>query len=568
MLFAVLPLSAWAAAQDSYGTWVAYNGSLKVSVGPAGVTGTCDPGAHLACSVTGGSVTSTGFNFTVINTIDPGLSNTMVVSLTVQGDLASGQETTTWSTGYSYTDPFNMTRIGWPLACTLSANPASIAPGGSSTLTASCSPAATTYTWSGTCAGTSGATCLVSPSGTTTYSVTGSNATGSGTAQATVTPFNVQVTVVDNTVKAVVGYNSADTNRIGNVFVFGRLPADSALFGSANKSAPADGNTERAGTLVPAVLTASGWQQVLGSGSLAPVYSGALNSSTSSFALYVSGLFDQSRDAGVMCLSYTTSGNASFTDQGLPVVVGTDPSVTCPSVTLANNPQTGVWWNTDEGGRGFVIEARGASLFFGAFLYDPSGRSTWYAAGGGMIGNSFNAILTAYANGQTLTGPYVAPVVIGSPGNISITFTDTSHGTLTWPGGTIPIRRFDVVTGGAAMTPPAGTPETGIWWNPAESGRGFALEIQDGTMFLGGYMYDASGSPIWYLSGQAPMTDAMTYIGTWSQLGNGQTITGTYRPPTTVNSNVGSVTIRFSDTQNGTLTLPDGRTISITRFRF
>ena len=159
-------------------------------------------------------------------------------------------------------------------------------------------------------------------------------------------------------------------------------------------------------------------------------------------------------------------------------------------------------------------------------------------------------------------------MVTGSAGNISIIFTDSSHGTLTWPGGTIPIQRFDVVTGGAAMTPAAGTPETGIWWNPAESGRGFALEIQAGTMFLGGYMYDASGNPVWYLSGQALMTDAMTYIGTWDQYGNGQTMTGTYTPATLVNTNVGTVRIDFSDTENATLTLPDGGTINITRFRF
>ena len=239
-----------------------------------------------------------------------------------------------------------------------------------------------------------------------------------------------------------------------------------------------------------------------------------------------------------------------------------------PGATLAASPQAGVWWNPAEGGRGFVIEKRGNTLFLGAFLYDSSGRSTWHAASGAMNGNTFSAALSTYANGQTLTGPYVAPVVTGSAGNISIIFTDSSHGTLTWPGGTIPIQRFDVVTGGAAMTPPAGTPETGIWWNEAEDGRGFALEIQAGTMFLGGYMFDASGNPIWYLSGPTLMTDAMTYVGVWEQLGNGQTMTGTYTPATLVNANVGTVRIQFSDTENATLTLPDGGTINITRFRF
>ena len=56
-----------------------------------------------------------------------------------------------------------------PPTCTLTASPASIAPGGISTLTARCNPAATSYAWSGTCVGDTGATCTVTPSVTTTY---------------------------------------------------------------------------------------------------------------------------------------------------------------------------------------------------------------------------------------------------------------------------------------------------------------------------------------------------------------------------------------------------------------
>ena len=48
----------------------------------------------------------------------------------------------------------------------------------------------------------------------------------------------------------------------------------------------------------------------------------------------------------------------------------------------------------------------------------------------------------------------------------------------------------------------------------------------------------------------------------------GQTMTGIYKPATLVNTNVSTVRIQFSDTQNATLTLPDGRQIPITRFRF
>jgi len=79
------------------------------------------------------------------------------------------------------------------LACTLAATPSSISAGSTSTLTASCSPGVITevfsYAWSGgTCAGTSAATCVVTPSASTTYTVAGINSAGTGaSARATVT---------------------------------------------------------------------------------------------------------------------------------------------------------------------------------------------------------------------------------------------------------------------------------------------------------------------------------------------------------------------------------------------
>ena len=67
--------------------------------------------------------------------------------------------------------------------CTLSVNPAMISAGASSTLTANCSPAAASFEWSGgNCTGTTGSTCTVTPSVTTTYSVFGSGAGGSSKA--------------------------------------------------------------------------------------------------------------------------------------------------------------------------------------------------------------------------------------------------------------------------------------------------------------------------------------------------------------------------------------------------
>ena len=94
-----------------------------------------------------------------------------------------------------------------------------------------------------------------------------------------------------------------------------------------------------------------------------------------------------------------------------------------PAVT----PQSGYWWNPAEGGRGFTIELNSASgkVFFAAFLYATSGSPAWYAAGPvAMSGAIFSAPMTAYSNGQTLTGAYQQAMQGASPGNLSITFSD------------------------------------------------------------------------------------------------------------------------------------------------
>jgi hypothetical protein len=88
--------------------------------------------------------------------------------------------------------------------CTLAANPASITAGGSSTLTATCNPPATGYIWTGgTCAGTTGATCTVKPTATTTYSVQGSNTSGSN--QAATATITVAASTTSYTVPGTLG---------------------------------------------------------------------------------------------------------------------------------------------------------------------------------------------------------------------------------------------------------------------------------------------------------------------------------------------------------------------------
>jgi len=234
----------------------------------------------------------------------------------------------------------------------------------------------------------------------------------------------------------------------------------------------------------------------------------------------------------------------------------------------ALEPQSGWWWNPAEPGRGYFIEVKNGSAFAASYLYDGNGQPVWYVTGPSVYnGNGFVGTLGAYNGGQTLTGAYKTPAGPVPSGNVSFTFADATHGTITWPGGSIPIVRYEIAENSLSAPAPAFRPETGWWWNASEGGRGFSIEIQGDDMFVAGFMYDVSGSPVWYVSG-GKMTTPGNYHGQWLQYGNGQTLTGAWREASVTNPNIGSAVLSFDSATTAWLQLPDRRNVRLTRFQF
>ena len=229
-------------------------------------------------------------------------------------------------------------------------------------------------------------------------------------------------------------------------------------------------------------------------------------------------------------------------------------------------PQTGWWWNPSEPGRGFAIERRGTNLYVGTFLYDGTGRGVWYSAGGPMSGSSFSANLEQYGGEQSEWGPTTGVTHVGAVGPVTLTFSTSRTATLTWPGRSMSIERFEFVPGGAISGPVGWAPETGWYWNPEESGRGWFVEVQNSTLFLSGFMYDARGQPTWYTS-QGAMTTTSLYSGTLNLSAGGKAIGGTNQAPTSSTSQ-GTVTVQFPTTTTAILTLPGGGTVALTRYSF
>ncbi len=216
-------------------------------------------------------------------------------------------------------------------------------------------------------------------------------------------------------------------------------------------------------------------------------------------------------------------------------------AVTVPATRVCRPqlPQTGWWWNPQEPGRGFSIEAQGNNLFMATYLYDVSGRSTWHVAVGptSLNGSLFTNQLLSFGGGVTLDGAYRGNARLPDAGPITMTFDDGQHGTLVWPGGTVSIQRYGFGANGTATTPLGDQPQSGWWWGGAgDNGRGFFIEWQGNKAFLAGYMYDGTGDATWYVS-EATVTNAQSFQGTWLQFANGQAMTGAYRAPSLANGN-------------------------------
>lgn len=95
-------------------------------------------------------------------------------------------------------------------------------------------------------------------------------------------------------------------------------------------------------------------------------------------------------------------------------------------------------------------------------------------------------------------------------------------------------------------------PEGGWWWNPAESGRGFNLEIQGNTLGIAMFVYNTSGDPEWY-TGTGTIADNQ-FSATLQRFSGGQCIGCSYTPPS-VDGNSGPVSITFTSDTTATMSL-------------
>ena len=116
------------------------------------------------------------------------------------------------------------------------------------------------------------------------------------------------------------------------------------------------------------------------------------------------------------------------------------------AAATVGGPATGLWFNAQESGRGYGIDIQGDLMIVTTYIYEASGDSIWYLSSGTYNHTTgvFTSTYDSYSNGQCFGCPWQQPTVqVSAAGPITITFHTNQSATLSYPGGTTEIVKYN-----------------------------------------------------------------------------------------------------------------------------
>ncbi len=303
-----------------------------------------------------------------------------------------------------------------PPVCQLQASPSIIGPGGSTTLIASCSPAATSYAWSNTGFGPDTASGAVSPVATTSYSVTGVNAAGAGSPA--VTTVSIAATAAVN--------NYADLWWGGN--------AENGWGLSINQHGNHMFATlyvyDAAGKPVWYVMPTGNWDGAM------TTFSGMLYQPTSApLNNYDPSRFSAGSAVGSISISFTGASTAvlQYTINGVAGQKSIERMAFGSGAAPLNVGD--MWWGgSSQDGWGVSIAQQAGTLFTAWYTYGPDGRVTWYVMPtGNWSGTTYSGAFYSTTSSAWLGTAYNGnQLAVTRAGNMSLSFNGDSSAVMTY----------------------------------------------------------------------------------------------------------------------------------------
>ncbi|MEP7068271.1 MAG: hypothetical protein ABI789_03475 [Usitatibacter sp.] len=228
-----------------------------------------------------------------------------------------------------------------------------------------------------------------------------------------------------------------------------------------------------------------------------------------------------------------------------------------------------LWWRApagSESGWGMNIAHQGDILFATWFTYDTDGSGMWL-----VMPDTRKSATNVYSGAiYRTTGPAFsavpftpAQVVATAVGTATFTFADADNGTFAYTVGTVTQTKAitrqlystpltTCAAGGAAS---ASGNFQDIWWNaPAGSESGWGLNIthQGDILFLTWFTYAANGHGMWLVMPNTRKTAPNAYAGAIYRTTGPAFSAVPFSQAQVVATEVGSVTITFTDSERGT----------------
>ncbi|TWO70932.1 hypothetical protein FN976_13320, partial [Caenimonas sedimenti] len=217
---------------------------------------------------------------------------------------------------------------------------------------------------------------------------------------------------------------------------------------------------------------------------------------------------------------------------------GDAPWLKAEPASGADAALTGTYWDPFAPGTGFFFESQGNAGVATFYVFESHGRAVWYSAIGSLAasasGSVFKGSLQRFEGGQAGTSTVPRTPTPQLAGDVTIQFAAGGSARVQLPQRSFDALKFALDAARLPSVPaasrPTVLPETGIYWNPAESGRGYTIEVINGYANIGVFHYDGSGQPMWHLV-SAALAGNGTATGDFASYRNGQTLEGGYAAP-------------------------------------
>jgi hypothetical protein len=155
--------------------------------------------------------------------------------------------------------------------------------------------------------------------------------------------------------------------------------------------------------------------------------------------------------------------------------------------------------------------------------------------------------------------------------NTGVSFLPNPPGVVVEPVGPLPAGTYTfevIIQPGAApiatmtvIVAPSSKPVEGMWWDPMQSGSGYAIDVKHGVLVMTVFSYTATGLPQWYLLYGPLVNNSVT--ARLLKFTDGQCISCAMWQLPSAAGDDGMATVTFTSPTTGTILLPGGRITQI-----